>query len=79
MRSRFDALLTTLRVIGIVFVLVSSASAEVISIENPNKGFLSNDPTLTFYWQGSNSKGLIFLLLLNQAVHKTTHALLGII
>ena len=64
MKSRFDALLTTLRVIGIgiVFVLVSSASAEVISIENPNKGFLNNDPTLTFYWQGSNSKGLIFLL-----------------
>jgi len=46
-----------------LLILFSHAvSAEVISVENPNKGLLNSEPTLTFYMQGQKSKALILLL-----------------
>ncbi len=49
-------------VISILIFMTHAAMAEVISIDNPNKGFLNSSPTLTFYMQGQNSKALILLL-----------------
>ena len=50
MKSLFGTLRTYFILIAIVSV--TSVYAELISIEKPNKGFMNNDPTQTFYWQG---------------------------
>jgi len=46
-------------VIILLFLLSCPVSAEVISVDTPNKG---SDPTLTFYMPGQNSRALILLL-----------------